>query len=340
MLLVEVKDLVQQAQITGLEEILITQEKQICELQSTIMEKEKQLQDISKLLWRKGKSAPSFMCRGAAVVHGDTAYIRPAGTNMLYSYKNIAGKEEWSQLPQNCCENFGLAVVDNVLTSVGGMKNGPSNALLSLNNKKQWCKIFPPMPTPRCSSACATTMQVLVVAGGLAKTNVYHKTVEVMIIDTKLWVVVPPLPQKYWLLSPAICGDTLYLAGGAAYSFPFKSVYSCYIPDLLQTTVLKSPAQRTTQNVWKTVSNLPVAGSTLVSFRGDLLAIGGMDDSDNPTSDVYKYDSPTNSWKLFCHMNNALTLRLAFTLPGDCLVVVGGIDCMNCRKTNHVEILK
>ena len=85
MLLVEVKDLYQQAQITGLEEILITQEKQICELQSKIMEKEKQLQDISKLLWRKGKSAPDCMCRGAAVVHGDTAYIRPAGTNMLYS---------------------------------------------------------------------------------------------------------------------------------------------------------------------------------------------------------------------------------------------------------------
>ena len=36
--------------------------------------------DISKMIWRKGKNAPEKMTRGAAVVHGNTAYFRSGGS--------------------------------------------------------------------------------------------------------------------------------------------------------------------------------------------------------------------------------------------------------------------
>ena len=106
--------------------------------------------DISKMTWRMGGNAPEKMFRGAAVVHGNTAYISPLNSKSVYSYQNILGKE---QLPDNHNINFGLAIIDGLLTSVGGFNNDYTNTLLSLTGegestetKKQWSEIFPPMP--------------------------------------------------------------------------------------------------------------------------------------------------------------------------------------------------
>ena len=133
------------------------------------------------MTWREGKNAPERMCRGAAVVHGNTAYFRPASSAIVYSYQDMNGQEQWSQLPDNPNENCSLAVIDGLLTCVGGTNNDPTNTLLSLtgnSERKQWSEIFPPMPTPRQSAACVTTEQALVVAGGHAGS--YLATVEVM----------------------------------------------------------------------------------------------------------------------------------------------------------------
>ena len=67
--------------------------------------------NIRKMIWRKGKKAPEGMARGAAVVDGNTAYIRPALSSRVYSYKNILGNEQWSRLPDNPYKAFSLAVV-------------------------------------------------------------------------------------------------------------------------------------------------------------------------------------------------------------------------------------
>ena len=61
-------------------------------------------------MWREGKKAPEQMRRGAAVVHGNTAYFRPANSTKVYSYQNIAGEKQWSQLPDNPNVNCGLMV--------------------------------------------------------------------------------------------------------------------------------------------------------------------------------------------------------------------------------------
>ena len=192
--------------------------------------------DISKMIWREGKNAPEKMCRGAAVVHGNTAYFRPRGSDKVYSYQNILGKEQWSQLPDNPNKNCVLAVIDGLLTSVGGNNNGDINTLLSLTGegmRKQWSEIFPPMPTPRRSVACITTEQSLVVAGGNGSGGFLYY-VEVMNINTKQWTTVSPLPQTQYLLSATVCGDTLYLAGGFGSGYKSsKSVFTCSLTDLL-----------------------------------------------------------------------------------------------------------
>ena len=285
--------------------------------------------DISKMTWRKGKKAPEEMARGAAVVDGNTAYFRPDASSRVYSYQNILGNKQWSRLPDNPNEAFSLAVIDGLLTSVGGKTSrGPTNTLLSLTGegeRKQWSEVFPPMPTPRNNTACITTEKALVVAGGYVADDDLA-TAEVMDINTKQWTTVCSLPQKLHSSSGIVCGDSLYLAGGyTRYSQP-KSVFTCSLPDLWQPETLGSRIRRTLtrSNVWKEISSLPVTGSTLASFGGHLLAIGGEDDSENSTTDVYRYDSHTDSWHVISQMKNKRSQCLAVTLREDQLIVVGG----------------
>ena len=147
------------------------------------------------------------MFRGAAVVHGNTAYFTPYGSVSIHSYKNILGKEQWSRLPDNPNKKFGLTVISGLLTSVGGY-NGhdvvDTNIVLSLSG--EWSEIFPLMPTPRSHTACTTTEKALVVDGGSALA-----TVEV---NKKQRNSVSSLPQKLLSLSGIVCGDALYLARG------------------------------------------------------------------------------------------------------------------------------
>ena len=306
--------------------------------------------DISKMTRREGKKAPQRVQRGAAVVDGNTAYFTPDCSSRVYSYQNIPGNEQWSRLPYNPNKTFSLAVIDGLLTSVGGSgSRGPTNTLLSLTGegkRKQWSEVFPPMPTPRFSTTCITTEKALVVAGGYAGDNM--ATVEVMDINTKQWITVCPLPQKLQSSSAIVCGDSLYLAGGTNKGSGSKSVFTCSLPDLWQPETLGSRIRQTLtrSNVWKEISSLPVTRSTLASFGGHLLAIGGTDDSMTPTTDVYRYDSHTDSWHVISQMKNKRLQCLAVTLPADQLIVVGGyirytegwIDII--EPTDSVEILE
>ena len=79
--------------------------------------------------------------------------------------------------------------------------------------------------------------------------------------------------------------------------------------------------------------------STLASFGGDLLAIGGRDDSHEPTSAVYRYDSHTDSWTVASQMENKRSLCLAVSLPLDQLIVVGGLADITGSKMDSVEII-
>ena len=285
--------------------------------------------DITKMTWKEEKRAPEgmHMFGGLAVVHGNTAYFKPAGSCKVYSYQIIGEEEQWSQLPDNDNSNCGLAVIDGLVTSVGCRNNDYTNTLLSFTGegeRKMWSEIFPPMPTPRQSAACITTEQALVVAGGRADTYKYLDTVEVMNINTKEWTTVYPLPQCLAELTGTVCGNTFYVEGRVGrYDNEF---FACSIHDLISTNKFGSRKRRNLSeslDVWTRKQG--VRSSTFVSFSGDLLAIGGKDHF-NTTSEVCRYDSDTDSWNVVSHMKNRRSQCLAATLPGDRIVVVGGWD--------------
>jgi N-acetylneuraminic acid mutarotase len=272
------------------------------------------------------------MFRGAAVVHEDTAYFRPNDSEAVFSYQNILGEEKWAQLPDNLQLNCGLVVIEGLLTSVGGL----TRELLSLvaeDGRKEWQKIFPPMSAQRSKVACITTEQALVVAGGCAEGRELD-TVEVMDLNSLEWSKVCPLPRACSQFSGVVCQDALYLAGGTIGFTPSQMIFSCSVSDLLKPTRTGLRTQP-----WKEIKHILVTQSTLASFRGHLLVIGGCKSSKNPTPEIYIYNPRADLWMVFSEMKNTRSMCLAVTLPQDRLIIVGGYTQPR-NLTDTVEILE
>ena len=94
----------------------------------------------------------------------------------------------WRTLPRYRYRYFGMAVLQDQLTLVGGWDSFTSEATnqISVWNAQQWTQPYPPMPTPRDSSAVVTYMKWLVVAGG-SDGGSFLTAVEVMDSTNKQW---------------------------------------------------------------------------------------------------------------------------------------------------------
>ena len=320
------------------QQLLVTAE--IAQATATAAEK-----DITKLRWKEGKRAPEVMDRGATVVDGNTVYINSHGSHKVYSCQMTSEGLLWSTLPDSRYMWFSLAVINGLLTCVGGWGGGSrTNTLHSLTgggHKRQWSEVFPPMPTARSGTASVTTEQALVVAGGYdGRKNL--DTVEVMTIATKQWTTAQHLPHPFGLISGTICGDQLYLGGGCiGVGVPSKSVLTCSLTDLLPPQSLgvrlRTLSLATKPGVWQEIKNLPVTRSTLTTLGGHLLAIGGRSESQDPTAGVHRYDHQTDSWHVVSKMRNKRSSPLSAVLPEDQLLVVGGYDTY-LRSETSVEI--
>ena len=124
---------------------------------------------IRNLVWRKGAQLPftlKFFNR-TTVGHGDAAYF--SQFNRVYSYSLT--EDRWTELKSCPRKEFGLAIVNNRLTAIGGcpVGGGPAtNTLLSLTHDSseiKWEELFPSMPSPRRQPLAVTTPSHLVVTG-------------------------------------------------------------------------------------------------------------------------------------------------------------------------------
>ena len=311
----------------------------------------------SPLRRRQGKRAPEKMRRGAATVCGDTAYFNSCGSHKVYVYRTAPEGDRWFRTPAYPHKFFSLAVVNGQVTGVGGMNDGLfssklTGALLSLTGdgiRKKWCEIYTPMPTPRAFSSAIATDNLLVVAGGGSK-EVKVDAVEVMNIITQQWTTASPLPRPLTSISGAVYGDRIFLGGffcaTSPYTFsPSQSVLTCSLSSLAASPVLQARQQNdvaaSQTSPWKALHKLPVICSTLTTFNGNLVAVGG-EIFGKYSAKVYRYDPHTDSWLASGEVENERSLCLAAVVPGNQLVVVGGLNTDwwdDLRRIDSVEIL-
>ena len=282
------------------------------------------------LNWKDGGNAPFGIYIGGTVVEGGVAYFM-SWDGRAYSYNSTI--KIWSELPKYPYQYSSLAVVNGQLIAIGGcedwlMKHTYTNNLLTLCGS--WS--VPPMPTKRRSTTAVTSKEHLIVAGGKTGPNTYDSinTVEVMDTKTLVWSTVASLPHPYSFASATICGDHLYMLGGEGDKGNTKSVLTCSLTELLQSSSSSS-------SVWHRVADVSTYWSTCAAVNGQPLAVGGRDEHDKATAAIYKYNQRTNTWDLISDMSTARYLCLVAVLPTNEMMVVGGRFSPG-SNTDKVEI--
>ena len=350
--------------IAEFQQTLVQKEKRIRALEETISAREREVQegpkvkqqrkrseasntavDTIKLNWRQCTKAPCLMIRGSATVDGSMAYFIPDVSRTVQAYDT--DKEVWSQMPECPCKYFTLAIVNGLLTAVGGVQSGnPTNTLLSLTgegSRKKWSKHFPPMPTKRYWTAVVCSGRSLVVAGGTGDNYTRLSTVELMDTESLQWFTASSLPHPMTEASATICGENLYILGEHDQRGLIKSVFTCSLSALVQSSQPQSLGARLKTSlslapgVWQKTADTPVYQSTCTTLCGHLLAVGGLDSDVKPTSAIHKYDPVKNSWTVISHMATPRFRSLVAVLPGDKLMVVGGRDS-SYTPSSDVEI--
>ena len=338
-----------QQNILEREKTIQDQQRQIQELQQQLRQRggqrREEMEDSGaaasdtriKLRWRDGGRAPCEMRGHVTAVDESVAYFRPAESNSVFAY-NFTNKK-WSQLPKCPNRSFSLAVVNSLLTAIGGKtpNHEVTNSLLSFTDKK-WTEQFPPMPTKRWLTTVMCSGRSLVVAGG--ERGGYNKmnTVEVMDIETLQWSTGSSLPRSLSQATATLCGDQVYMLGGHNQSRRSKSVFTCSLAALLQSCQPQSQVKTACEpKVWHQLTDTPVISSTCASLHGQPLAVGGWDSDGKMTTTIHMYNPTANSWKVISHMKTPRFHCLVAVLLHNKLMVVGG-GTPNIWATDSVEI--
>ena len=309
-----------------------------------------------KLEWRNGVAPPQDMNFGMCTVDDDNniAYFKDGNEESIWQY--VAPTETWEKLPKCHRKAYAWVVMDGALTIVGGL-NGNDEELATLisltgrGRQAKWIESNLNMPTKKFHSACVycKSSKLLVVAGG--KTNaVPSRKVEVLSVAKKQWFDASKLPKSFSNGSAIICQKRLYLVGFLDDHCMQTLAYTCLLSELAppQSGLLQSimqtwpPLNPSVRVQWRKIASLPLLGqlATCVSFMGELVVLGGMDEQKLPSDAVYVYNSGRDRWEgdVFTPLSSARYSCLAAVLPQNRLMVVGGqLGARNATASNIVE---
>ena len=315
-------------------------EQQIREKDQKIQEKEQQIREKDNII--KAQERPVTLpkgIRGSAAVEGNIAYFRIGGDSFVYAYDS--SNDKWLCIYPECpCIRFGIAVINGLLTTIGGQQDGRViGTLLSLTGEgtnKQWSEKFYPMPTKRLFPGIVRHRTMLIIAGGTSSgldgdslTNV-----EIMNTETLHWAKARSLPHPFidaWL---AISGNQVFMLGGNVRKTASKSVLTCTLDELHDKS-----------GKWHTLPKVPVYNATCAVARGQLLAVGGkqsLEEAEKNCPVIHAYNPNEKSWAIKCYLKTPRSFCLVAALPNNKLMVVGGFvqgPDMHDEPTNDVELI-
>ena len=317
-------------------------EEKDVELQEKIQTLQKQPSGPLNLYWKEKTSMPFPTFGESVAVTDGVAYFCDAVRNnrvLMYTLRT----RQWTELPICPKSFFSIAIVNGMLTAIGGKTaHGDQKSLLCLPEHRhldqvqiaqlKWNEKLPRMNHFHNNPAIATTKSSLIVAGGFSSEK-HLVAVEVLDTTTTSWREVASLPHPLQQAVANICGNRIYIGGGiiGGKKRGTKSVIMCELDILFQTASAKSSAGfRRSHSIgsraWTTIASLPVRMFSLVTLRGQLLAIGGCDNGfpDDTTSDVYQYNVLRNSWNVISRMKVNRFRCFAAVFADETLMVVGG----------------
>ena len=348
-----------QIDIMGFEQTINERDLSISRLTTVISELQEELQRRDQLIQQqRARSERTSRLRLTSRYGGEALCpIRrePDATifqNIIY-FKYFWGKHiisydtesrKWSELPPCPNSSFSMAVIEGLLTIIGGKTPNidPTNTLLSFTNS-EWTEEFPPMPTKRYWTIAVTCSDSIIVLGGEIEGRTVVCTVEVFNIKSREWFVACSLPQPFDSATATVCSEQLFLACGSSESTA-RCVLSCFISRLLDSCrpIVSAGSGHSLRELgmWSRVTDLPFHKMTITNLSDYLLAVGGKEKNESPSSAVFVYDEVTVTWIEIGRLEIPRFSCFAISLSRNEVMVVGGlVDNGGKEATNSVEFL-
>ena len=211
------------------------------------------------LKWSDRKIIPEEMYRGAAVVHGTTAYVIGRESQTVYRYR--LDKDKWNKHSYCLHVNPGLVIINDLLTAVGGMQEHRATNKLCSWKGTEWVGTFPPMQTPHVSPAVVHYGDYIIAVGGDREGGV-----ELLHIPSLLWSAVTSLPRPLHDITATLCHDEIIAMDYEGYGWTMN------IKSLLSSIQLEGLSTEHPQ--WTSLPQCPVGyGPTLSSLSGQPLVV-------------------------------------------------------------------
>ena len=274
-----------------------------------------------------------------ATIHNSKIYISTECNNE--SVKHVCAllvystnEHKWSILPDQQRKSA-IAVVNDRITLIGGRgisTNDVTNTLSTWYEEEgQWKQVLPPMPTGQSCPAIISHDNLLLVTGGVAKDgSTVLNTTDVLDLTTMKWTTPEGLilPVPLWGHHLALCGEYLYLVGGATVQ-PWQSAandnsqaWRAEWSDVKQMAAPHHSQPR--RYVWTLIADPPTLRPTAVSCGGTLYTVGGATRNNTPIRTVYAYNTARNQWISVGDMSVGRIWHCAVPLSSTSMFVAGG----------------
>ena len=267
-------------------------------------------------------------------VCGGTCCVVASG--LLVQAYNI-DRKIWSYLPPAPQLHSEAVAIDNKLVLIGGEEAASCTVtnLVSTWTGHHWEQILPAMPTKRIRPGVTTYGTLVIVAGGWADVKTLLCSIDVLDTNVCQWwtPVSLQLPQPMSVLTITTCGNYIYVASafvhcdtGTADFMTSKSVWQ-----LSMSTVdnVLTNANQSQPYQWTQIANIPNYCSTLLQGTTHLVAVGGHNSLDQPTSEIAIYNPHTNKWSTVGHLRSPRARCSVVSFSGASFLVVGG--CSNIK---------
>ena len=261
-----------------------------------------------------------------SVVIGDTVYVSggSAGNDCDMCTVMKLEQDQWTKLPEYTVMYFAMTSLTNRLVLVGGRdpRNNERINQLAVFESGKWTHPYPPMNIACEFSTAVSFNNHIIVVGGEDDKRRTLSSVEVLDVASRRWYIAQSLPNPRSMLKSTLIGNTLYLMGGLDYTeYETKTVHHVDLNEL----IAKALSNMDTPTLWQTLQEVPLVWSDPLSIGRSLLAVGGADDTLNPSSSIHLYQPDTRRWVKVGDLPTARYGCTCSVLPSGEVVVAGAL---------------
>lgn len=256
-----------------------------------------------------------IIARNVYVCGGLSPYVKAAQLVQVYDLD----KKKWTTLPRAPQYNSEAVAINNRLVLLGG-QDSTSHAITNIVSTwtgEDWQQELPSMPSRRRRPGVTSHGTFVIVAGGRAEDDL-TLLCSTHVLDTKMQQWWTPaklqLPMPMYGMEITICATHVYVASArirrhatAGVFTHSRSVWQLPVSALESMLVKEDPGP---PHHWQEVTPTPYSRSALLQGTACPVAVGGHDDSNQPTSDIYSFDPHFNKW---CMVGQLLEPRIRCT---------------------------